>query len=399
METKYDNSLENRDQYIWRMCKAKDDGILDLNWDDLATIINEELYDDEADWLGSSAYRKRYQYAKSIYDNVFCKMESQDFQDKYFEQKRELERLKIQFRDERNAWNKQNYIDARVEQKLDYLEECIANLGKINFTEINTGKTNSDNDLYIMLSDLHIGQSFKSNWGEYNSDIAKERLEQYLDEIVLIAERHHSENAFVSIQGDLLSGSIHKSLQITNRENVIEQIKLVSEMISSFCYRLSKYFKHVTIVNVSGNHSRIDKKEDALHDERLDDLVGWIVSNSLSHLDNITFKNDNIDVGIASLEIRGKEYISVHGDYDTFTSNGVNKLCMMLQRFPYAISYGHLHHSSMDETNGIKMIRSGSLAGSGDAYTIEKRLSGKASQMVCVCTNKGIEAFYPIELD
>ena len=31
-------------------------------------------------------------------------------------QKRELEREKIKFRDERNAWQKQNYIDARVEQ-------------------------------------------------------------------------------------------------------------------------------------------------------------------------------------------------------------------------------------------------------------------------------------------
>ena len=30
-------------------------------------------------------------------------------------QKRELERKKIQFRDERNAWQKQNFIDARVE--------------------------------------------------------------------------------------------------------------------------------------------------------------------------------------------------------------------------------------------------------------------------------------------
>lgn len=33
-------------------------------------------------------------------------------------QKRELERKKIQFRDERNAWQKQNFADARVEENL-----------------------------------------------------------------------------------------------------------------------------------------------------------------------------------------------------------------------------------------------------------------------------------------
>ena len=29
---------------------------------------------------------------------------------------------------------------------------------------------------------------------------------------------------------------------------------------------------------------------------------------------------------------------------------------------------------------------------------VEKRLTGKPSQMVCICTNKGIKAYYPIEL-
>lgn len=54
---------------------------------------------------------------------------------------------------------------------------------------------------------------------------------------------------------------------------------------------------------------------------------------------------------------------------------------------------------AVDETNGIKMIRGGSLAGSGDSYTIEKRLSGKASQMVCVCNKNGVVCYYPIELN
>ena len=45
-------------------------------------------------------------------------------------QKRELERKKIQFRDERNAWQKQNFIDARVEEKLDLLEEELTSQGE-----------------------------------------------------------------------------------------------------------------------------------------------------------------------------------------------------------------------------------------------------------------------------
>lgn len=65
---------------------------------------------------------------------------------------------------------------------------------------------------------------------------------------------------------------------------------------------------------------------------------------------------------------------------------------------PYAVLYGHLHTCALDEVNGVKMIRGGSLAGCGDQHTVEKRLTGKPSQMVCICTDKGVQAFYPIEL-
>lgn len=315
--------------------------------------------------------------------------------------KRELEAAKVQFRDERAAWNRQNTIDARVNQKLDYLETVLKESGERMYipspVEVCVG--NSDNDLLVILSDLHIGAGFSSEWGEYNPDIATRRLNQYIREIVKIAERHNSENCFVSIQGDLISGSIHKSIQVTNRENVIDQIKIAANLITDFCFELSNYFKKVTITNVSGNHSRIDKKEDAIHSERLDDLIGWIVKNSLSHINKITFKENNLDIGIASIDIRGKEYIAVHGDYDSYSPSGVSNLCMMIHRIPYAILYGHLHHCSVDEVNGVKMVRGGSLAGSGDAFTIEKRLSGKPSQMVCVCSSSGIEAYYPVELN
>ena len=151
-------------------------------------------------------------------------------------QKRELEREKIKFRDERNAWQKQNYIDARVEQKLDLLEEQLLSQGKVNFKKHGDVNISSNNDILVILSDFHIGQTFSSPWGNYNSDIAKGRLSQLLSEIIAIRQLYNSENCFISLQGDMLSGNIHKTIQVTNRENVIQQIKIASELISSFCY-------------------------------------------------------------------------------------------------------------------------------------------------------------------
>ena len=314
--------------------------------------------------------------------------------------KRDLERAKIQFRDERTAWNKQNAIDARVSQKLDYLEAVLREDGEVRYPIPSSAIVidTSDRDLLVLMSDLHVGQAFDSNFGQYNTKLAHERMEKYAEEVIKIGSQNRCQHCYVSILGDLISGSIHKSIQVTNRENVIDQIKIASQLITDFIYFISKYFEMVTISNVSGNHSRLERKEDALHDERLDDLIGWIVKNSLMHIGNVNFIQNNIDIGISSFNIRGLDYVSVHGDMDAYSSGGVSKLCMMIRKIPYAILYGHLHHCSVDETNGIKMIRGGSLAGSGDSYTIEKRLSGKPSQMVCVCSEKGIESYHIVEL-
>ena len=389
---------ETEEQYLWKIGQLVDSGRIE-NWASINDIVNKELGIDEEKWRDESSFRKRYQAAKKFYDGCFSKMESDEYAQEISEMKRELERAKIKFRDERNAWNKQNYIDARVEEKLDLLEKELLSQGRVNFDTHDNTNAVSDNDVFIILSDFHIGQCFSSAWGEYNSNIAKKRLNQLLNEVVAIQKMHNSENCFISLQGDMISGNIHKTIQVTNRENVIEQIKVASELISSFCYEISKVFNKVFITSVVGNHSRMDRKDEALHDERLDDIISWGVELSLKHIDNIYMLENNIDSGIAKMDIRGKVYVGVHGDYDRYSNSGVSNLCMHLGFIPYAITYGHLHTCAIDETNGVKMIRGGSLAGSGDSYTIEKRLSGKPSQMVCVCNKNGVVCYYPIELN
>lgn len=394
---KLDNETE--EQYLWRIGQFVDSGKIE-SWASVNDIVNKEILgEDETLWRTESAWRKRYQAAKKFYDGCFSKMKSNEYSQQVSEMNRELERAKIKYRDERNAWNKQNYIDARVEEKLDLLEKELLSQGRVNFEMHDNVNITSDNDILIILSDFHIGQCFYSTWGVYNSSIAKQRLNQLLNEVIAIQKMHSSEKCFISIQGDILSGNIHKSIQVTNRENVIEQIKIATELIASFCYEISKVFSKVFMSSVVGNHSRIDRKDDALHDERLDDIIAWGVELSLKHINNFYVLKRNLDNGISMMDIRNKTYVNVHGDYDRYTNAGVSNLCMHLGFIPYAITFGHLHTCAVDETNGVKMIRGGSLAGSGDDYTIEKRLSGKPSQMVCVCNDKGVVCYYPVELD
>lgn len=311
---------------------------------------------------------------------------------------REFEAEKIKFRDERKAWNKQNYLRARVDQKLDYLSERMIESSRFEFPKVDAPRIDSDNDLLVILSDFHIGATFSNPFGFYNSDVARDRLETLYHQIVKIAGRHECQDLYISLQGDIINGSIHKAIQVTNREDVIDQIKIASDLITNFIYALCGHFRFVFFHSVVGNHTRIDRKDDAIHNERLDDLIAWTVYLRLNHISNFAYRKNYYDTGISQINIRGNEYVGVHGDYDDYSPAGLSKLCMAIGHVPYAVLYGHLHTCSVSESNGVKMIRGGSLCGSGDSFTVEKRLTGKPSQMVCVCNEDGVEAYYPVEL-
>lgn len=184
---------ESDEELIYRITGEKDQiG----SWQDVADILNELL---GTEYTESKFRKQRQAFDKMLAANQ-SKFADSDAQLKEIEvQKRELERKKIQFRDERNAWQKQNFTDARVEEKLDKLESELTSLGRTNFDEHNNVSINSDNDMLIILSDLHIGQTFDSIFGKYNTDIAKDRLNQLLNEVISIRELHNSKNCYVSL--------------------------------------------------------------------------------------------------------------------------------------------------------------------------------------------------------
>lgn len=392
---------ETEEAFLWRVGQMIDLGQIE-SWQSVNDIVNSELGLDEEKWRDSSTYRKRYQAAKKFYDNVFSRQKTGDFGQQLERQRRELERAKIAFRDERKEWNKQNYIESRIEEKLDNLEESLSDIGKIEFPNwsIEKYQTIPDApDMIVCLSDMHIGQTFSSAFGEYNSTVAQERLNNYADKVIAIGVQHKVQKIYVDVLGDQISGNIHSTIQVSNRENVIDQIKLSAEMIASFCYKLSEHFDRVFLTGVNGNHSRlVSDKELAIHDERLDNLIIWIVEKMTDHIDSIVVLHNNIDSGISDINVRGKHYISVHGDYDIFGKNGASNLVMMLGFFPDCIISGHKHYSAYDESSGIPWVQSGTLVGSGDSYTIEKRLTGKPSQTVLICNKDGIDCIYNIKL-
>ena len=387
---------ETEEQYLWKIGQLVDSGKIE-SWASINDIVNEQLGIDEERWRDESSFRKRYQAAKKFYDGCFSKMESDEYQKKLDVLNRELARNTIKYRDWKRSWNRQNYMDTRFDEVMDILEERLDNFAKVDFTPTPIPVVSGNNSMIICLSDLHIGQCFSSSFGKFDSDIAKERLKKYMDELLGIAKLNKVRKAYVCMLGDNISNSLHKTIEVSNKEDVIDQLKLSIEYISSFCYELTKHFEHVYLASVSGNHSRLQAKDLAQHSERLDAFIAWDVCRTLQNQENFHSLLDcSIDDGIAKIDIDGKLYLLVHGDFDSTTKTGYMNLSSMVGFFPDYILCGHKHFCSYGQDT--KFIQSGSLVGSGDDYTIEKRLSGKASQMVCICDKSGVKGLYPVIL-
>ena len=182
-------------------------------------------------------------------------------------QKLELEKERQKLSDERVAYNALVRARSRQEELNEIIREVVSSGWLPRLEYVQQDSYSGSNDLLVSLNDIHYGADIDNYWNRYDSDIFRDMLARYLDRVICIGREHGSERCVVWNNGDSISGSIHKSVAITNKENVVEQIMGVSELIAGFLAELSKHFSLVQYVSVAGNHSRLDRKMDALKDE------------------------------------------------------------------------------------------------------------------------------------
>lgn len=374
--------------------KLVDKTLADVDYSELAQYVyGQEYSSDVARRMMYGSCKTLQMIDKERHDSIGDEQVVSEIDDKIMELKKAQQR----FFDQRTAFNKVVRERARQEELNDIITRQVSSgaLPTLNYVprEIEA----SDNDLLISLNDIHFGAVVSNYWCEYNSDICAEMMRNYLDNILDIAKTHNSENCIVFANGDLISGAIHYQIAVSNKENLIEQIMGVSELIAEFLSELSYHFREVRFVSVAGNHSRLDQKDRAIQQERLDDLVEWYLSARMSKHENVIIGYGNkIDSTMYVMDIRGKNYVGVHGDYDPSPAH-IQSLQTMVGKPVYAVLLGHLHHCCIDNVQGIKTVMAGSFLGVDD-YCISKRIYGQPEQLACVCDESGIRCTYEIKL-
>lgn len=384
---KQDESLRD---YKIRLCRNKE--IYDISFKEIASLLNavsDSTTDESTIRRWWNGYREGYEDAQRE------ELNSDAILAEYETKRIEAEKAVVRYRDQRNEYNRLIRESARNDIVYDLLVESLNNVEPIQIQTMPI-RNPDDRDLIVCLDDIHFGANIKNFWNIYSSDVAKQRMSLYLKEVEQIAREHNAMNCYVLNAGDSISGGIHGSIRLTNKENLIEQVMGVSELISWFLVQLSGIFKNVNYAQVSGNHGRLEpNKSDSVRAENFEILIPWYIKARVQNYPNITILQNDIDESVNIVNIRNKNYLTVHGDYDNF--DRVDKIIHMVGGSVYGVHMGHLHHNKTESISGYKVFRSGSYQGVDD-FCIQKRIYGVAEQLVAVVDVHGIVCYYDVPL-
>ncbi len=390
----------NEEQYIWELGQLKDSGLIDLDWRQIADIINEKFRTDETEYKHESAYRKTYQAAKRYYEaGVFRKYDKDSYIRELRETKQDLRKEKQKLFDERNELNRKLREQARKESFLEMLQRLIDDVKPISLSYRRNYEYNSvsDNDVICHLTDIHTGINIDNWFNKFNTDILKNRLWNYLNQLFDIQDLHGSENCYIII-GEVMSGLIHENLRLENNENVIQQFITISGLLSEFIGEIANHFNNVFVYTTPGNHSRvIAHKDSCFKGENFDILIPHYLKASLQNFDNVHIEDNYEDCDIARFNVRGYKVYSVHGDKDT-PENVVQHFTMMFGEKPDIILLGHRHTNGLSTVYDTKVIQSGCISGA-DNFCLDKRLRNRPEQTISVVNNNGLLCVYDVKVD
>lgn len=399
------NPSENEEQYTWRLGQAKDNGLLDMDWEAITDLINKEFREDDREYK-ESAYRKPYSNAKRYFDAGVFNILSDD---KYFIEvqkiKDELYKEQRRLYDQRREYNKLRTSDARFEHLTNELVQIANKLNSEKPLEFKEKwfKPNIHKEAVLFLADWHYGMVTDNIWNKYNVDICRQRVKLCVEIAKTFIQLNNIDVLNIVLLGDAAHGSIHSTCRIQSEEDTSDQLIHVSEIIAEAINNLSKPVNHVSVYSCYGNHLRtIQNKKDSIHSDNFEKIIPWWLRTRLE-------KNSKVEIieseykEFTKLNVLGKNICCLHGDLEkNFKDIGVTTHMIFSRKFGEKIDYtvsADKHHLEEFEQYDIESILVRSLCGSDD-YANGKRLYSRPGQTLMIFNDVyGRESTYHIPLD
>ena len=379
-------------EYLLRLCKHKiEEKPNDLDWQDIIELTGLNVHRDtlrKAMNIDFGAYAVMKFYEEKIQKGY----SNEDLLEDFIQEKKELEKMKIQYQDQKREYRKYLRSEAKFEHLLNEMKKAIKQLPPLYIKE-NKDDNCLGYEASLILSDWHLGLKCKNYWNEFNYKIARERIEKLKNKVIKYCNNHIVNILHIEIIGDMINGSIHLGNRVESEEDVISQAMTVSEILSTFINDLANEIPNIRVYTLYGNHGRVSpNKNDSIDIENFERLIEWYLKARLKDIENIKLCENEYDETFGCYQLRnGKNIVFSHGNYDK-VSKVIYDYSKMLKIHIDEVHLGHFHNYQEKDDSGSTLVINGTLSGT-DTYSKNLRLVGKPMQTLRIysediCTYK-----------
>jgi len=381
---------ETRNHFIWRVYSYRDQ-IGDGEREYYGSVCRRELAED----FDESAYRKKYQYFISVWNEVKHEYIDEDKVQERLEllEEREDELYKTKIRTSDVVREKRRLLreESRIDALKDYFLDSLTRIPSQTFNKYNKKHVGDPEKVAILIiSDWHVGIMCNNHWNYFNVEVMHERVEQLLFQVIKYCEINNVGTIQVVGCGDMISGSIHGTVRLFEELDRIDQSMLAAKTIFSLLGNLADFGLSVKYASVVGNHDRSNKLyKEHIEKESFNKLIDWYVSDRIDGTDlDIEYIANEIDEGIGHFNINGDDFLFVHGHQDN-VKGVLSTLTQAVKMFPRAVFLGHWHHKLSFTNYDSKVFVNGCLSGV-DQYAKNNRFFSVPSQSLIILDDKNI---------
>jgi hypothetical protein len=353
---------ENDRQFIFRLGRAKEQGIIDLDWKQLTEIFNKELTELKGpdDNLSVSTLQQQYRIAVLYYEDVFKDM---NLSEEHIEQLNEIDiktqemyKQQVKMQDVAREYHKRLREDARDEAITERIVQAINNLKPI-VTPTYLPEVSENNSYLLAWGDAHYGIEYeiKDLYGgilnAYSPEIFKERMWDLYNQLVVLIEKEQITELNAWELGDALQGILRLNSQLMKlRYGIIESSILYAEFLANWLNELSKIvrIKYQMVVDSNHNQLRIcNAPKNAFPEENMSKVIITFLKERLKNNPNISFIENPTGLNFDNLS--GFNCLGIHGEVKNL-STALNDFSRTYKTHIDYIIGAHLHHKTTEET-------------------------------------------------
>ena len=397
---------ETERQYIWRTSQYVRDG--KITWKGLTDEINKNwrIPNDEPARC-ESAYRKSLNAAIAYYDEVFSKMNGNEYADEIIEKKRELEKERKKLQSEKIEYNRWLRENARDELIVDKIVEAVRELEPLTIPKQRVITENPQKEGILVISDCHYGVEFeiKGLFGEvlnaYSPEIFEERMWSLFRKVCEIVEKEKLDTIHIISCGDELEGLLRLTSQLMKlRYGVVESTVKFANFFATWLNLLSTKVNINVHFVMDSNHNQLrlcGAPKNAFKDENMSVIIKEIVKARLTGDPNVKIIDNPT----------GYPFIQICDFYNVLAIHGeVKNLGKAIDDFSRSygvpIDYilaGHKHHKETVEVGrDIEAISVGSIIGV-DSYGLSlNKTSNPSATFLVFEEDLGKSVQYDIKL-